>query len=93
MAEPVKVSKKSEARGVDAIVGGHYAEEENSDAAPTAEAAEVCLTEEEVKAKKRAEIEAKLAALKLKQEKEQDQRTNFFGDHAGITCDGCGCAM
>ena len=43
-------------------------------------------------AAKRAEIEAKVAALKIKQEKEEEQRTNFFGEHGGITCDGCGVA-
>ena len=45
-----------------------------------------------MKARKRAEIEAKLAALKLTQAKEAEQKTNFFGEHPGITCDGCGVA-
>lgn len=48
------------------------------------------LTDEEKKAAKRKEIEAKLAALKLTQEKEADQKATFFGEHGGITCDGCG---
>ena len=45
---------------------------------------------EAAKAAKRKEIEEKLAALKLQKEKEEKQRTIFFGEHAGITCDGCG---
>ena len=40
--------------------------------------------------KKRKEIEEKVAALKLAKAKEEEQKTNFFGDHVGITCDGCG---
>ena len=48
------------------------------------------LTEEEAKVAKRREIEEKLAALKLAKAKEEEQKTNYFGDHTGITCDGCG---
>ena len=52
-----------------------------SDATADAEAA---------KAKRRQEIEARLANLKLKEAKETEQKTKFFGEHPGITCDGCG---
>lgn len=48
------------------------------------------LTDEEKKAAKRKEIEEKLAELKLQKEKEEAQKTRFFGEHPGITCDGCG---
>ena len=48
------------------------------------------LTDEEKKAAKRKEIEEKVAALKLQQKKEADQKTMYFGEHPGITCDGCG---
>lgn len=46
--------------------------------------------EEAAKAAKRAEIAAQVAALKLKKEKEEEQKAEYFGDHVGITCDGCG---
>ena len=47
------------------------------------------LSLEEKKAAKRKEIEERLAGLKLQQEK-----TMYFGEHPGITCDGCGaCPM
>ena len=29
-------------------------------------------------------------ALKLQKEKEAEQKTMYFGEHNGITCDGCG---
>ena len=45
---------------------------------------------DEKKAAKRKEIEERLAALKLQQQKEADQKTMYFGEHPGITCDGCG---
>lgn len=48
------------------------------------------LSEEEKKAAKRAEIVERLAAVKLQQQKESDQKTMYFGEHPGITCDGCG---
>lgn len=44
-------------------------------------------------AAKRAEIEAKLEALRLKRAKEEEQKTAYFGEHPGITCDGCGVAI
>lgn len=47
-------------------------------------------TEDEARAAKRREIEEKLAALKLQKEKEAEQKTRYFGNHPGITCDGCG---
>ena len=47
-------------------------------------------TAEEKKARMRAEIEAKLADLKLKETKEAEQKNGFFGEHKAITCDGCG---
>ena len=95
MAEPIRISKKSEAMGHAKAIGGHFADEDEPLALdcgpkPAVNAAE---SEEEIKARKRAEIEAKLAALKLSQEKEAEQKANFFGDHAGITCDGCGVAI
>eukprot|EP00747_Dinoflagellata_sp_TGD_P163630 gnl/TRDRNA2_/TRDRNA2_182502_c0_seq1.p2 gnl/TRDRNA2_/TRDRNA2_182502_c0~~gnl/TRDRNA2_/TRDRNA2_182502_c0_seq1.p2 ORF type:complete len:209 (-),score=66.12 gnl/TRDRNA2_/TRDRNA2_182502_c0_seq1:116-664(-) len=60
----------------------------------------------EKKAKMRADIEAKVAAAKEAAQKKADQEaaevmkkkeieekgTAFYGDHSGITCDGCGCA-
>ena len=58
--------------------------------AAEATALPVELTEEEKQAAKRKEIEAKVAALKLAQKKEADQKTMYFGEHPGITCDGCG---
>jgi len=75
-----------------------------SDGAPTAAAgppaaeaaAELCaaepakLSEEDARAIKRKEIEEKVAAMKLLREKEAEQKTNYFGEHPGITCDGCG---
>jgi hypothetical protein len=97
MAEAVKVSAKAQAVGINKAVGGHFAE---ADVAPTPAAATditdssgEALSADELKAKKRAEIEAKLAALKLAQSKEAEQKAYFFGEHAGITCDGCGCAI
>ena len=52
------------------------------------------LSLEEKKAAKRTEIEEKLAGLKLQQEKEASQKTMYFGEHPGITCDACGsCPM
>ena len=52
------------------------------------------LSLEEKKAAKRKEIEERLAGLKLQQEKEASQKTMYFGEHPGITCDGCGaCPM
>ena len=45
---------------------------------------------EAAKAAKRKEIEERLAALKLQKEKEAEQKTMYFGEHNGITCDGCG---
>ena len=99
MAEPVRVGKKTEAAGVDKAIGGHFADEikkpickdvgEIADITDPAES----LTPEQLKAKKRAEIEAKVAAMKLQQSKEEEQRANYFGDHAGITCDGCASAI
>mmetsp|Transcript_76053 Transcript_76053/g.150701 ORF Transcript_76053/g.150701 Transcript_76053/m.150701 type:complete len:172 (-) Transcript_76053:219-734(-) len=62
---------------------------------PTAEppsAVSQPVDEEAAKAAKRKEIEAKLAALKLAKEKEAEQKSSFFGEHPGITCDGCGVA-
>merc|ERR1711865_1146350 len=55
-------------------------------------------------AAKRAEIEAKVAAMKAAQQKQVDEKEaqeakkkeieekgpGYFGDHPGITCDGCG---
>ena len=104
MAEAIKISKKAEAGGVAKAVGGHYAEEipvagscggpnQLSKAPPVDISENEGLTAEEIKAKKRAEIEAKLAELKLNQAKEAEQKANFFGDHTGITCDGCGAAI
>jgi hypothetical protein len=52
---------------------------------PTAEP-----TAEEIKAAKRKEIEEKIAVMKLQQLKEEEQKTAYFGEHPGITCDGCG---
>ena len=57
---------------------------------PPAPPAETSATEEEKKAAKRKEIEARLAALKLQQEKEAEQKSAYYGEHKGITCDGCG---
>lgn len=57
--------------------------------APTP-AADAAADLEAAKAAKRKEIEEKLAALKLAKEKEEKQRTIYFGTHDGITCDGCG---
>jgi hypothetical protein len=48
---------------------------------------------DEAKAKRRMEIEAKLSDLRLQQAKETEQKAAFFGEHAGITCDGCGVAI
>ena len=48
------------------------------------------LTPEEKVAAKRKELEEKVAALKLQQAKEAEQKTLYFGEHPGITCDGCG---
>lgn len=95
MAEAVKITKKAEAAGIEKAVGGHFAEPlpPVQTAAPAAAAAAEGLSEDEIKAKKRAEIEEKLAALKLRQAKEAEQKATFFGDHAGITCDGCGVAI
>ena len=45
---------------------------------------------DEARAKRRMEIEAKLSDLRLQQAKETEQKAAFFGEHAGITCDGCG---
>uniref|UniRef100_A0A6U0R8K9 ZZ-type domain-containing protein n=1 Tax=Micromonas pusilla TaxID=38833 RepID=A0A6U0R8K9_MICPS len=42
------------------------------------------------KAAKRAEIEAKVAAMKAEQKKQEEQKAAYFGEHQGITCDGCG---
>ena len=53
-------------------------------------AAQAVRTEEDALAAKRREVEEKVAALKLQRAKEEEQRTNFFGEHPGITCDGCG---
>eukprot|EP00929_Paragymnodinium_shiwhaense_P118336 TRINITY_DN90269_c0_g1_i1.p2 TRINITY_DN90269_c0_g1~~TRINITY_DN90269_c0_g1_i1.p2 ORF type:complete len:185 (+),score=92.92 TRINITY_DN90269_c0_g1_i1:91-645(+) len=61
---------------------------------------------EEEKARKRAEVMAKVAAAKAEQQKKAEEAeaaeakkkmidekgTSFYGDHAGITCDGCGIA-
>jgi len=58
-----------------------------SSATPAPEAAGAA---DATKAAKRAEIEAKLAGLKLQQTKDEGQKTMYFGDHPGITCDGCG---
>ena len=46
--------------------------------------------EDAARAAKRKEIEEKLAALRLHKEKEEEQKARYFGDHPGITCDGCG---
>jgi len=46
--------------------------------------------EAEVKAKRRAEVAAQVAAAQAAQAKEAEQKTLFFGEHGGITCDGCG---
>jgi hypothetical protein len=46
--------------------------------------------EEDEMAAKRKEIEEKVAALKLARAKEAEQKSTYFGDHVGITCDGCG---
>ena len=48
------------------------------------------MTADEQKAAKRKEIEQKVAAMKLQQKKEEGQKTMYFGEHPGITCDGCG---
>ena len=48
---------------------------------------------DEAKAKRRMEIEAKLSDLRLQQAKETEQKAAYFGEHAGITCDGCGVAI
>ena len=62
--------------------------------APTMSEAAPELSLEEKKAAKRKEIEERLAGLKLQQEKEASQKTMYFGEHPGITCDGCGaCPM
>lgn len=45
----------------------------------------------DVKALKRAEIAAKVEAQKLEIQKQESQRANYFGEHPGISCDGCGC--
>lgn len=58
--------------------------------APEAAAPAPAMTDEEAKAAKRAEIEAKVAAMRLQQEKEAQQKSTYFGEHGGITCDGCG---
>ena len=62
--------------------------------APTMSEAAPELSLEEKKAAKRKEIEERLAGLKLQQEKQATQKTMYFGEHPGITCDGCGaCPM
>jgi len=61
----------------------------SAESTPAAEPAPA-LSEEEALAAKRKEVEEKVAALKLQRKKEEEQRTNFFGEHPGITCDGCG---
>ena len=43
--------------------------------------------------RKREEIVAKVAAMKLAQKKEEEQKTMYFGEHPSITCDGCGAAI
>lgn len=48
------------------------------------------MPDEDAVAAKRREVEEKVAALKLLRKKEEEQRTNFFGEHPGISCDGCG---
>lgn len=48
------------------------------------------MSEDEIRAAKRKEIEEKVAAMKLQREKEETQKAKYFGDHQGITCDGCG---
>jgi hypothetical protein len=53
-------------------------------------AGDTASAEELAKAAKRAEIAEKIAALKLTQKKEEEQKTMYFGEHDGITCDGCG---
>lgn len=98
MAEAVRVGKKAEAAGLEKAIGGHYAEEGASVPADSVQSKktdepEQHLTPEQLNEKKRAEIEAKIAAMKLQQAKEAEQKSNFFGDHAGITCDGCGAAI
>ena len=40
--------------------------------------------------KKRREIEEKVAAMRLMKQKEEEQKTIYFGEHPAITCDGCG---
>ncbi|KAJ1461605.1 hypothetical protein M885DRAFT_418997, partial [Pelagophyceae sp. CCMP2097] len=45
---------------------------------------------EDAAAAKRAEIMAKVMAAREKQKNEEDQKAEFFGEHTGISCDGCG---
>ena len=95
MAEAVRIGKKTESAGIDKAIGGHFADDVSAPAQPAAtpDITDANLSPEEIKAKKRAEIEAKVAAMKLTQAKEAEQKAAFFGDHAGITCDGCGAAI
>eukprot|EP00746_Dinoflagellata_sp_MGD_P141385 gnl/MRDRNA2_/MRDRNA2_74500_c0_seq2.p1 gnl/MRDRNA2_/MRDRNA2_74500_c0~~gnl/MRDRNA2_/MRDRNA2_74500_c0_seq2.p1 ORF type:complete len:207 (+),score=54.03 gnl/MRDRNA2_/MRDRNA2_74500_c0_seq2:72-623(+) len=65
-------------------------EEPVAEASPAPEGDTAKADEDAIKAAKRAEIEAKVAALKAQKQKEEEQRLEFYGDHAGITCDGCG---
>eukprot|EP00615_Pteridomonas_danica_P011257 CAMPEP_0114359174 /NCGR_PEP_ID=MMETSP0101-20121206/22818_1 /TAXON_ID=38822 ORGANISM="Pteridomonas danica, Strain PT" /NCGR_SAMPLE_ID=MMETSP0101 /ASSEMBLY_ACC=CAM_ASM_000211 /LENGTH=159 /DNA_ID=CAMNT_0001502583 /DNA_START=12 /DNA_END=491 /DNA_ORIENTATION=+ len=59
-----------------------------------AAAAEIDPKQAEVdeKAAKRAAIMAKVAAATAEREKQETQKANFFGEHPGISCDGCGAA-
>ena len=97
MTEPVKLSAKAIAKGTTKAIGGHFADELPPPppplAPPPAAAEDEPTDPEAIKAKKRAEIEARLADLKLRQAKEAEQKANFFGEHPGITCDGCGIAV
>jgi len=66
---------------------GQPAEEATAAAASAAPAEDA---EAAAKAAKRKEIEERVAALKLQRAKEEEQKTIYYGEHGGITCDGCG---
>mmetsp|Transcript_51160 Transcript_51160/g.69665 ORF Transcript_51160/g.69665 Transcript_51160/m.69665 type:complete len:175 (-) Transcript_51160:118-642(-) len=45
---------------------------------------------DDAREKKRAEIMARVALAKQEREKQESQKAAFFGEHPGISCDGCG---